>query len=230
MDAVNPSMKSKKGRPRVRFCNTNDCRQQNKCEMCRKTLERKGKMHSTTVHHLKNDIVEYQVETANDMIVDLGCPNSVIGAKDVDNFVRKLSKAQKENIEEIPADDKFKFGPSGPFYCSKKLRFPIRVNSDLRWIEVAIVEANIPMLLGNNILKPLGAVIEVFPTKNGVLTLGHVEIPLKETTGGHYIVKVSDIGKLCENCEDCSHTFEMEASSKKHMERLHEYSKPALKN
>ena len=124
----------------------------------------------------------------------------MIGAKDVENFVRKLSKAQQEDLEVVPADDKFKFGPSGPFHCSEKLRFPIRVNLDMRWVEVAIVEANIPMLLGNNFLKPLGAVIEVFPTGNGVVTLGDVEIPLKETTGGHSIIKVTDIGKLCGKC------------------------------
>ena len=131
MNAFNSSMKPKRDEQTgkmVKFCNTNDCRRRNECELCRKMLEKKMKMQSTTVHHLKNDIVNYKVETSNDMIVDLGCPNTVIGAKDVDNFVRRLSKAQQENIEVIPADDKFKFGPSGPFRCSKKLRFPIRVN------------------------------------------------------------------------------------------------------
>ena len=232
MDAFNSSMKPKRDEQTgkmVKFCNTNDCRRRNECELCRKMLEKKMKMQSTTVHHLKNDIVNYKVETSNDMIVDLGCPNTVIGAKDVDNFVRKLSKAQQENIEVIPADDKFKFGPSGPFSCSKKLRFPIRVNSDLKWVEVAMVEANIPMLLGNNILKPFGAAIDLYPTGNGVLTLGDVEIPLKETTGGHYIIKVADIGKLCDKCEECSHAFETETYPKNHMDRVHEYPKPALK-
>ena len=219
----------------VKFCNTNDCRNRNECELCRKMFEKKTKMESTLVHHLKNDILNYPVETSYDMIADLGCPNTVIGNKDVENFVKKLSKAQQENIEVVPADDNFKFGPSGPFHCSKKLKFPITVNSELRWIEVAIVQANIPMLLGNNILKPLGAVIELFPTGNGVLVLGDVEIPLKETTGGHYIIKVSDIGKLCGNCDDCHHTFETESYQKKPMQKLHglstaEYSKPAIRN
>ena len=59
----------------------------------------------------------------------------------------------------------------------KKLRFPIEVDSKPFWIEVAIVKADIPMLLGNNLFKPLGAVIIIFPTGNGTLILDNVEIP-----------------------------------------------------
>ena len=78
------------------------------------------------------------------MIADIGCPNSVISSKDVDTFVRNLSQFQQENLEMISADEKFKFGPSGPFGCSEKLRFPIEVDSKPFWIEVAIVKADIP--------------------------------------------------------------------------------------
>ena len=84
----------------------------------------------------------------------------------------------------IAADEKFKFGPSGPFGCSEKLRFPIEVHSKLFCVEVAIVDADIPMLLGNNIFKPLGAVIKIFKYGNGALILSDVELPLKETKGG----------------------------------------------
>ena len=130
-------------------------------------FEKKAKLETTSVHHLKNDIVNYPV--AGDMIADLGCPNTVIGEKDIETFVKNLSKVQQESLEVIPADDKFKFGPSGPFHCSRKLRFPIKIGSGKRWIDVAVVKANISMLLGNNILKPLGAVIELFPSGNEIL-------------------------------------------------------------
>ena len=46
-------------------------------------------------------------------------------------------------------------------------------------------------------LKPLGAQIELFETGNGALKLKDVEIELKESRGGHYTLKVSDLAKLC---------------------------------
>ena len=85
----------------------------------------------------------------------------------------------------IAADEKFKFGPSGPFGCSAKLRFPIEVHSKLFWVEVVIV--------GNNIFKPLGAVIKIFSCGNGALILSDVEC--------HYVLKVAHLGKLCHSSE-----------------------------
>ena len=153
----------------------------------------------------------------------------------------------------VPADDKFKFGPSGPFRCSEKLKFPIEVDSELFWVEVALVEANIPMLLGNNILKPLGALIKLFTSGNGVLVLNEVEIPMKETTGGHFIVKITDLGKLCDKfndistfcamkehkCNKCDEIFDSRRVLENHLITKHGakdshcksgYSRPALKN
>ena len=78
------------------------------------------------------------------------------------------------------------------------------------------------MLLGNNILKPLGAEIKLFSAGNGILMLKETEIKLKETPGGHYTLKVADIGQLCGKsneylnfcvkkyltCDVCRKTFE----------------------
>ena len=132
---------------KVKFCNTNDCGNRNKCKLCENVFERRGKMESTTIHQVKIDIASYVAENHGDMIADIGCPNSVISRKDVSNFVKNLSKFQQKNLEMMPADDKFKFGPSGPFDCSEKLKFPIEVDSELFWVKVAVVDADIPMLL-----------------------------------------------------------------------------------
>ena len=70
--------------------------------------------------------------------------------------------------------------------CSQKIRFPIQKGSGLIFVEVAIVNASIPMLLGNNIMKPLGADIKLFSSGGGILRLGNVDICLVETGGGHY--------------------------------------------
>ena len=231
---------------KVKFCNTSDCGKRNECELCENVFRKRSTLRSTTVHHVKGDLVNYVNKARDDMIADIGCPNSVISSKDVDIFVRNLSQFQQDNLEMISADEKFKFGPSGPFGCSEKLRFPIKVDSKPFWIEIAIVKADIPMLLGNNIFKPLGAVIITFPTGNGTLILGNVEIPLKETKGGHYVLKVTNLAKLCQKshdevafvlkrdkCEECDESFETFHSVEEHMDNVHgrktNVAKPILK-
>ena len=89
-----------------------------------------------------------------------------------------MSKYQQQHIEKVKAEEKFKFGPSWPYPCHAKLRFPVRNGSKFLWVEIALVQARIPMLLGNNILKPLGAKIDLFPGGNGMLRLKNVEIPM----------------------------------------------------
>ena len=110
------------------------------------------------------------------------------------------------------ADEKFKFGPSGPYQCTQKLRIPIGRKGNTLWVDVSIVQAHIPMLLGNNILKPLEAEIKLFSSGNGILVLEDEEIKLKESRAGHYLVDVSDLGKLCylQSDEKEVHTFQCE--------------------
>ena len=88
------------------------------------------------------------------MIADIGCPNSVINEEDKDVFIQNLSDFQQQNLVIVETEERFKFGPSGPYLCKRKLRFCIKDMDGFLWVEVALVKANIPMLLGNNILKP----------------------------------------------------------------------------
>ena len=111
------------------------------------------------------------------MIADLGCPNSVIGVKDVDMFIKNLSEYQKAKLESMKVEESFRFGPSGPYKCVEKLEFPIRNGSGVLWVAVSVVDANIPMLLGNNILKPLAARIQLYDSGNGSLELKDAVIP-----------------------------------------------------
>ena len=176
---------------KVMFCIR--CMKGIECKSCDKTFDKQKRFQTTTVHQISTDITVYQTDCTQ-MICDLGCPNTVIGIGDMDRFVSNLSEFQKERLETIEVDENFKFGPSGPFKCSEKLRFPIRNGMNILWVEVALVKAKIPMLLGNNVLKPLKAQINLFPG-GGRLVLDGKEIQMKETNGGHYAIKVSDLGK-----------------------------------
>jgi hypothetical protein len=105
------------------------------------------------------------------MIADIGCPITVIGFEDVKKFIGNLSQYQQDNLEVHEVGENFKFGPSGPYRCSRKLKFTISTSSRNFTAEVAIVDAKIPMLLGNNIFKPLEAEIKKIYSGNGVLRL-----------------------------------------------------------
>ena len=181
----------KKTDRRVKNCE--NCDDKSKCTLCDKTF---GRRESTSFHQIKKDLISYRKDKAK-MIVDLGCPNSVLGVSDVELFESSLSEFQQENLKLISADDKFKFGPSGQYNCSKKLSFPIGTEKEPLWVNIAIVDAKIPMLLGNNILKPFEAEIKLFSTGHGVLVLEEEEFELEETESGYYVVAVIDLRKLC---------------------------------
>ena len=66
------------------------------------------------------------------------------------------------------------------------MKIPIGPVKKPLWVTVAIVDAKIPMLLGNNILKPHEAEIKLFSTGGGVLILKDEEIALVEMDAGHY--------------------------------------------
>ena len=71
---------SNKADKMVRFCL--QCSFDNKCKVCSKSLQVNSEIESTSFHQFKVDITCFVSENTSDMIVDTGCPNSVIGIKD----------------------------------------------------------------------------------------------------------------------------------------------------
>ena len=130
---------------RVKFCPNCDS---SKCNVCDKTFDTKKQLQPSTFHQIKSDFTTFVTQNNSEIIVDIGCPNSVISIKDENKFRNNLNKFQQENLRIIEIDEKFKFGPSGPYRNIEKLRFPIRNGVKVFWADVAIVDANIPKLLG----------------------------------------------------------------------------------
>ena len=226
-----PSMCSKKMDVKnVTFCSVSE---NFECKLCDEHFEEKHPHRNTTFHQIKHDLTSYETDDAT-MVVDLGCPNSVLGKSDVQRFIKSLSHLQQENLQFVSAEDKFKFGPSGPYRCDRKMKIPIGWKGKTMWVTVAIVDARIPMLLGNNILKPMEAKIKLFSAGNGgngILMLEDEELELIETKAGHYTVKVSDLGKLCKKpvetqnifeCKRCEKVVKGEDTLGRHNENAHE--------
>ena len=71
-----------------------------KCRMCDKTFDSKKSLGTTSFHQIKKDLTVCNANKAT-MIVDLGCPNSVLGISDVNKFKKSLSHFQQKNLEII---------------------------------------------------------------------------------------------------------------------------------
>ena len=72
----------------VRFCE--NCDEKRKCKLCDKAFDKQKSVGTTSFHQIKKDLTRLDKDKA-EMIVDLGCPNSVIGACDVDKFIKRRS-------------------------------------------------------------------------------------------------------------------------------------------
>ena len=125
------------------------------------------------------------------MIIDIGCPRSLLGMKEYKRLLKSLSPSQLERLREYKASEKFRFGPSRTYDSWLKVEIPL----DFDGVEIDasffVVDGDVPILIGNDLLKPLGAIIY---TETGVLQFSKlgVQIAMTETRGGHFVVPVNN--------------------------------------
>ena len=121
------------------------------------------------------------------MIVDSGCPRSLMGAQEL---------KQLKNIVEVTEfrvrDEGFRFGPSRIYNSNQKAKLKMQVGiNKLEW-DFFIVDGNVPILVGNDIMDPLGGIIDMEERKL-VLPRADMEIPIVKTNGGHFVIPVKSV-------------------------------------
>ena len=90
----------------------------------------------------------------NKSVVDSGCPLTVTGSLWFSAFRDSLRSQGKSNeIEESPCNVNFRFGPSNVYNARKEVSIPIKLGEEITKIRVKKVNANIPFLIGKDILK-----------------------------------------------------------------------------
>ena len=67
----------------------------NTCKKCENAFRSKSSQANTSYHQIEKDLTCFSSRNSTTMIVDLGCPNSVISEKDKDFFIQNLSKFQQ---------------------------------------------------------------------------------------------------------------------------------------
>ena len=60
---------------------------------------KKNTFRSTRVHDITTTDTTTFIAEVSKMIADVGCPNSVIGVKDVDTFIKSLTEYQQTKLE-----------------------------------------------------------------------------------------------------------------------------------
>ena len=140
--------------------------------------------------YLNDEVMRNSADHGQVVIVDSGCPRSLMGDQQLD----QLKDLVKVNIFNVK-DEGFRFGPSKVYKSNKKARITMRLGMNAIDCEFFIVKGNIPILLGNDVMVPYGGKIDM---EENVLFLSKVdmEIPLKKTSGGHFVIPVRSVASI----------------------------------
>ena len=122
------------------------------------------------------------------IIVDSGCPRSLMGDQEYKILKRNFRTEQKD----LKRNERFRFGPSRVYESEFKAKLFMRLGSTDINVEFFVVKGSIPILLGNDVIKPLEGSINLSMNK---LELKKVNksIDMIETSGGHYVIPIKSV-------------------------------------
>ena len=85
------------------------------------------------------------------MILDIGCPKSLMGISEYCELFDKLSVEERKLVRKYPCLKKFKFGPSRVYESSYQVRIPIALSSARLMLSFYVIDGEIPILIVANI-------------------------------------------------------------------------------
>ena len=121
------------------------------------------------------------------MVVDSGCPRGLMGFGE---YERLKIKYETETIK-LNRTEKFRFGPSKSYSAESKVRVPMKIRNSEFFMDFFLVDAKIPILVGNDFLKPMGGNINIGEKRLEIKKI-HEFIEMVETKGGHFVIPLSN--------------------------------------
>ena len=120
-------------------------------------------------------------------LIDCACPSTVAGSVWMKNFLGSLSEEWKQVVVNEKSQKVYKFG-SGETRDSKgSIVFPCNVaNKDIR-IRTDVIEADLPLLIGNTTLEKAEVILDLGKKKATILG---EQIKLHRADSGHFMVDV----------------------------------------
>ena len=138
-----------------------------------------------------DDFFRNKAKMGQVIIVDSGCPRSLMGKQE---YKTLHSRFRIKKIK-MKGKELFKFGPSRIYESEFKACLNLNIGTETIDVEFYVIEGDVPILLGNDILEPLDANIKIGRRKLVFEKLNN-EVCLLKTPGGLYVVPVEDlIGK-----------------------------------
>ena len=109
-----------------------------------------------------------EVHETDVMVMDTGCPKSLVGRDWLMKYMEK-NGLDKKNLQRKQCDQKFRFGPSKIYKSNEIVSLPISVkekekeNEFVRvFMDVFVVDAdNVPLLCGKNTMKLWKIIIDM---------------------------------------------------------------------
>ena len=124
------------------------------------------------------------VENSNKMILDSAATKTVAGKVWFDNFMKHLNEEMRKKIKVYRDQRYFKFGNETRYPSLKEVVIPIRIGRLVSQLNVSIVDANIPLLLGRHDMQKLAFTVDF---KNDIVFLERTKekFELERTSKNH---------------------------------------------
>ena len=136
----------------------------------------------------EEEFFENNTDKGQFMIVDSGCPRGLMGWKEFD----RLKQKYEYEIIKLKKNENFRFGPSKSYSSDSKIRIPMMIGDSEFYMDFFAVDANIPILVGNDFLKPMGGNIKIGKKQLEIDKIGET-LEMIETPGGHFVVPLKHI-------------------------------------
>ena len=142
---------------------------------------------------LNEELLRNSAKLGQIIIVDSGCPRSLMGDHQLDDL-KDVMDVTTFKVK----DEAFRFGPSKIYRSNKKAKITMKIGINAVECEFFVLKGNIPILLGNDVMVPYGGNIDL---EENILFLNKIEmeIPLKKTRGGHFVIPVTSIADVDRN-------------------------------
>ena len=180
------------------------------------------------INHSREVLFTKEVEEVETMIVDTGCPKTLVGR---DWLARYLcaNDIRKEDLESRSCSQNFRFGDGPVFHCTEIVSVPVvwkeKDTEDgyvSMIVETYVVDArNIPFLLGKHKLKEWS--VDIMHDNVMVLNLHKSKrFQLYDTDGGHQVLQLYKCGTWTTNETVFLIKKEKDVQSYKQVKRIHE--------
>ena len=128
------------------------------------------------------------IKNEDSVLIDCACPTTVAGEKWIMKFIQKLSKEDKKRVKLEKSERIFKFGGGEKRKSKCLLEFPCNLGGKNIKLRAEVIDAELPLLLGNNSLEKAEAVLHI--GKKKAKLFGEV-LDMAKTDSGHYSLSIN---------------------------------------